>query len=75
MFFAAMLVEEIWQGRVFDRAGGWMPAGRGVLVETITLTEDGQSYHSTIRYDAFDQAGKPTETGSTSETVATRMRF
>jgi hypothetical protein len=57
------------------KGGGWMPAGRGVLVETIILAGDGQSYHSTIRYDAFDQAGKPTETGSTAEVVAARLGF
>jgi len=30
---------------------------------------------STIRYDAFDQAGKPTESGSAAETRAVRMSF
>jgi hypothetical protein len=57
------------------KGGGWLPAGRVVLVETITLAADGKTFRSTIRYDAFDKDGKPTETGSTAESVATRMGF
>ena len=38
--------------------GGWLPAGRGILVETITLSEDGNSFSSNIRYEFVDQAGK-----------------
>ena len=55
------------------KGGGWSPGGHGVLVEKITLSEDGKSFKSTIRYDAFDQAGKPTESGSEAETQAARM--
>jgi hypothetical protein len=37
--------------------GGWMPAGHGVFTETITLSEDGRTFESTIRYEAFDRDG------------------
>lgn len=37
--------------------GDWWPAGHGVLTETITLSDDGQSYRSTIRLATFDRAG------------------
>jgi len=58
-----------------SKGGGWSPAGRGDLRETITLSADGQSYTSTVRYDAFDAAGKPTETGSVASVHAKRMAF
>lgn len=56
-----------------SKGGGWMPAGRGVLQETITLSADGRSFTSTIRYDAFDAAGKATETGTVASVHAERM--
>lgn len=55
--------------------GGWLPAGRGVLRETITLANDGNSFTSTIRYEAFDQAGKPTADGGTAAGKGIRLRF
>ncbi|MES2306561.1 MAG: hypothetical protein V4558_13715 [Gemmatimonadota bacterium] len=41
------------------KGGDWWPAGHGVLTETITLSEDAQSYTSTIKLTIFDKAGKP----------------
>src|SRR5262245_46146640 len=35
----------------FQKGAGWMPAGHGVLTETITLADDGQSYTATMRFD------------------------
>jgi hypothetical protein len=57
------------------KGGGWMPAGHGVLVERIILSEDGRSFISTIKYDAFDKAAKPTESGSEAKAEATRIDF
>jgi hypothetical protein len=37
----------------------WWPAGHGELTESITLSADGQSYTSTIKFVAFDTADKP----------------
>ena len=62
-------LEEIAKG------GGWVPDGRGVLFEKITLSEDGKSFESQIRYDAFDQAGKPTESGSEGTSRGSRIGF
>ena len=62
-------LEEIAKG------GGWVPDGRGVLFEKITLAEDGKSFESLIRYDAFDQAGNPTESGSEGTSRGSRIGF
>jgi len=55
--------------------GGWSPGGSGVLVEKITLSEDGKTFKSTIRLDVFDEAGKPTESNSEAEAQAVRISF
>ena len=52
---------------------GWLPGGRGVLVETMKISGDGASFRSTIRYEMFDQAGKRTADSGTGESEATRM--
>ena len=57
------------------RGGGWTPSGSGNLVETITLSDDGKSYTSAIKYDAFDQAGKPAEGGGVGSVWAARPAF
>jgi hypothetical protein len=56
-------------------SGGWLPAGHGVITETITLSANGTSYTSTIRYAAFDKAGKPMEGGGEGTVAATRIAF
>jgi hypothetical protein len=45
--------------RVDDLAsgGGWLPAGTGILTERFTLSSDGQTFESTLVYEAFDAAG------------------
>ncbi len=55
--------------------GGWSPGGTGVLVEKISLAEDGKTFTSTISLDLFDEAGKPTESGSQAESQAVRIAF
>lgn len=57
------------------KGGGWLPAGRGVFLERITLSEDGRSFKSTMKYDAFDKNGQPTEKGSEAAVEAVRMEF
>ncbi len=56
-------------------AGGWLPAGHGVLSETITLSGDGKSYTSTINYTAFDKNGKPTDGGGEGSGTGNRIVF
>jgi hypothetical protein len=55
--------------------GGWPPAGRGVFIERITLSEDGRTFTSQIRYDAFDTAGQPAAGGGEATGHATRLTF
>jgi hypothetical protein len=55
--------------------GGWSPGGSGVLVETIALSDDGNTFQSTIHLDLVDETGKPTETNSAAEADAVRIRF
>jgi len=55
--------------------GGWMPIGHGVLTETITLGADGNSYDATIKWEAFDMAGKPATGGGNGTVHATRITF
>lgn len=57
------------------KGGGWLPAGRGVLVEQLTLAEDGQSFTSTIRYEAYDRAGQVTVGGGTARGEGRRIRL
>ena len=55
--------------------GGWSPGGTGVLVEKISLAEDGKTFTSTISLDLFDEAGKPTGSSSHAESQAVRIGF
>ena len=57
------------------KGGGWPPAGRGILTESITLADDGRSFQSTIIYSAFDQAGKPVQGGGEGAGAGARMGF
>ncbi|MEO8621829.1 MAG: hypothetical protein ABI625_12240 [bacterium] len=53
----------------------WWPAGHGVLTETITLSDNGQTYTSTIKLATFDKADAPVEGGGTGTGVGTRIVF
>ena len=57
------------------KGGGWSPSGYGVLTENVTLSEDGQSYASTIAYILFAQSGKSMDGGGTATGTAARMTF
>jgi hypothetical protein len=55
---------------------GWLPAGRGVLVDTITLTDDRKTFSSKIHLDALDQAGKRVSDGAGDATGSgVKMKF
>ena len=58
-----------------ELVNGFLPAGRGVLIEKLTLAADGQSFTSTIRYDAFDVAGKPAPGGGEATGKGMRISF
>jgi hypothetical protein len=57
------------------RGGGWLPAGRGVLNESITLSDDGQSFTSKIKYQGLDALGKPTSDTGEAEGQGVRIEF
>jgi hypothetical protein len=59
----------------FGAGAGWMPAGHGVLTETITLADDGQSYTATLRFELFDAKGRPAEGGGSARVQAVRIGF
>jgi hypothetical protein len=57
------------------KGGGWGLAGRGVFVEHITLSDDGKSFTSKMKYDQFDTAGKPAEGGGEATGKGVRLAF
>ncbi len=57
------------------KGGGWSPGGRGVLTQIITLSEDGNSFDSTIKYEVFDQSGKPADAASAANGQGIRLKF
>ena len=57
------------------KAGGFPPAGYGVLSEKITLSDDGHSYSSTIKLSLFDQTGKQIVFNDEATAEAKRMEF
>ena len=59
----------------FQKGAGWLPAGHGVLTETITLAEDGQSYTATLDFELFDAKGNPVEGGGTARVQGVRIGF
>lgn len=60
--------------KTIQDGGGWMPAGKGILIDKITLAPNGQTYKSEITMKMFDSKGKVLET---SKAVANgvRMKF
>lgn len=57
------------------KGGGWSPGGHGVLSQKITLSADGDAFESTIKYEVFDQQGKPTEAASEANGKGVRLKF
>jgi hypothetical protein len=61
-----------------DRApnnSDWWPAGHGVLTETITLSNDGQTYTSAIKLAIFDRAGTTITDRGDGTGAGTRITF
>ncbi|MBE0538411.1 MAG: hypothetical protein IH620_01760 [Ignavibacterium sp.] len=57
------------------KTGGFTNAGYGVLLEKITLSEDGKSYSATINFNLFDQNGKQIVYNNQGTVEAKRMEF
>ena len=60
---------------VFRSGGGWLPSGRGVFTERIALSADGQTFTSTIRYEALGTRGEPVAGSGDARGRAVRIRF
>ena len=59
----------------FKTGAGWLPSGRGVFTERITLAPEGQSFTSTIKYEAFDMKGQPVAGGGDATGRGVRIGF
>ena len=57
----------------FQKGGGWLPAGRGLITERIVVAADGQTFTSTVRYEALGLRGAPVEGGGEAKGRATRI--
>jgi hypothetical protein len=55
--------------------GGWLVAGRGVFTEVITIAAGGDTFTSTILYEAFAVDGSPVEGGGKATGRGVRLRF
>lgn len=59
-------------------AGGtrdWWPAGHGVLTERITLSDDRQTYVSTVKLTTYDRTGAPIAPDGEGTGAGTRIVF
>jgi hypothetical protein len=70
-FFATTLSDP----EAFQKGGGWLPASRGVITERIKISPDGETFDSTIRYEALGTKGEPAEGGGEAKGRATRIVF
>jgi hypothetical protein len=57
------------------KGGGWSPDGYGLFVEKIKLSEDGQSFASSMTYTMYDSAGKATDASGGATGLGTRIGF
>jgi len=55
--------------------GGWLPTGRGVLREVISISEEGRHFRSKIHFEALDTVSKPVEGGGPVEGAGERIGF
>jgi hypothetical protein len=57
------------------QGGGWLPLGRGVLTEKITISETGDTFASKLRYEPLDSLGVKLEGGGVAEGQGARLKF
>jgi hypothetical protein len=57
------------------RASAWVPSGRGLYVEKLDLSVDGNTYRSHVVYDFVDPAGHAVPGGGEGEATGTRARL
>jgi hypothetical protein len=59
----------------FKTGAGWLPSGRGVFTEQITVAMDGRTFTSVIRYELFDATGAAVTGGGSATGRGTRIDF
>ena len=59
----------------FKTGAGWLPSGRGVFTERITVAKDGKTFTSVISYELFDAKGTKIPGGGTASGRGTRIDF
>jgi hypothetical protein len=59
----------------FTAGAGWLPSGRGVFTERITLAADGRTFTSAIRYQLFDTTGAAIAGGGEATGRGVRIDF
>jgi hypothetical protein len=59
----------------FKEGAGWLPSGRGVFTERITVAADGRTFSSTIRYELFDGKGTSVAGGGEASGRGVRIGF
>lgn len=59
----------------FQAGAGWLPPGRVVFTERITVAPDGRTFTSAIRYQVFDATGGVLEGGGDAIGRGTRIDF
>jgi hypothetical protein len=57
------------------KGGGWGPDGYGILLQTMTLSADGNSFDSRITLELFDKDGKPATGGGEGTATGQRVRY
>jgi len=57
------------------KGGGWGPDGHGILVQTMTLSADGNTFESRITLELFDKDGKPAAGGGEGTATAQRLKY
>jgi hypothetical protein len=59
----------------FKKGAGWLPSGRGAFTERITVSPDGRTFTSTMRYQLFDAKGAAIAGGGEATGRGTRIDF
>ena len=59
----------------FKSGAGWLPSGRGVFTERITVAPDGRTFTSAIRYELHDPMGAAIEGGGEATGRGVRIDF
>ena len=57
------------------KVGGFTPGGYGMFSENITLSPDGKTYKSKIKFSAFDITGKQMSSNDEADVTANRLEF